>query len=386
MIELGSKSAIPVTILTGFLGSGKTTLLNRILTGNHGLRVAVLVNDFGSVNVDAELIVGVEDDVMSLANGCVCCSIRDDLIETIEQILKRPEKPEYVVLEASGVSDPASLAMTFTDAKFRDLIRLDSIMCLVDAEQIFAAPEQMELKLRQIAFSDMVLLNKVDLVDRNTVQRVHDWLGSRFKRYRLVESVNAEVPLDILLSVGRFAAEQLEKGVPDHQEHGPNCGCHDEPRDSLHTSQFATALLESDQPVRLTALKQAIKKLPGSVYRVKGFVLSEEFPEHRVIVQVVGKRLNVSQDAPWGSQARMTRVVAIGAPGSVDSEALANVFLGTHCQAKLAGNMRPLLMPPGTCARLLLHKELQISDASTQPSISFDNFQEFESVRHQSDY
>ena len=327
MIELGSKSAIPVTILTGFLGSGKTTLLNRILTGNHGLRVAVLVNDFGSVNVDAELVVGVEGDVMSLANGCVCCSIRDDLIETIEQVLERPEKPEYILLEASGVSDPSSLAMTFTDAKFQDFIRLDSIMCLVDAEQLFAAPEQMELKLRQIAFSDMVLLNKVDLVDRGTVQRVHDWLGSRFKRYRLVESVNADVPLDILLSVGRFAAEQLENGIPDHHEHGPHCGCGDGTHDIRHTVEFATALLESDQPVRLGTLKQAIKKLPGSVYRVKGFVASEEFPEHRMIVQVVGKRLNVSQDGPWGNQEPKTRVVAIGAPGSVTTETLAQVFL-----------------------------------------------------------
>ena len=330
MIELGSKSAIPVTILTGFLGAGKTTLLNRILTGNHGLRVAVLVNDFGSVNVDAELIVGIEDDVMSLANGCVCCSIRDDLIETIEQILERPEKPEYVVLEASGVSDPASLAMTFTDARFHDLIRLDSIMCLVDAEQIFAVPEQMELKLRQIAFSDMVLLNKVDLVDRETVQRVHDWLGSRFKRYRLVEAVNAEVPLDILLSVGRFAAEQLETTVPGQEELGLNGGDYGSTQDRPHTAEFSTALFESDQPVRLNDLKQAIKKLPGNVYRVKGFVLSEEFPEHRVIVQVVGKRLNVSRDAPWGNEERRTRVVAIGAPGSLSSESLADVFLETH--------------------------------------------------------
>ena len=329
MIELGSKSAIPVTILTGFLGSGKTTLLNRILTGNHGLRVAVLVNDFGSVNVDAELIVGVEDDVMSLANGCVCCSIRDDLIETIEQVLERPEKPEYILLEASGVSDPSSIAMTFTDAKFQDFIRLDSIMCLVDAEQLFAAPEQMELKLRQIAFSDMVVLNKVDLVDRETVQQVHDWLSSRFKRYRLVEAVNADVPLDILLSVGRFAAEQLET-VPDHQEHGPNCGCPEHQRDGQHADQFATTFFESEQPVRLDTLKQAVKGLPGSVYRMKGFVLSKEFPDDRVIVQVVGKRLTVSRDAPWGDQTRKTRVVAIGAPGSVTSELLADVFLGTQ--------------------------------------------------------
>ena len=329
MIELGSKSAVPVTVLTGFLGAGKTTLLNRILNGNHGLRVAVLVNDFGSVNVDAELIVGVEDDVMSLANGCVCCSIRDDLIETIEMVLERPEKPEYILLEASGVSDPSSIAMTFTDAKFQNLIRLDSIMCLVDAEQIFAAPEQMELKLRQIAFSDMVILNKVDLVDRQIVQQVHDWLASRFKRYRLVEAVNAEVPLDILLSVGRFAAEQLET-VPDHHEHGPGCGCQIHEQDDLHADQFSTTFFETDEPVHLDTLKQAIKGLPGGVYRVKGFVHSEEFPDHRVIVQAVGKRLTVSQDAPWGEQERKTRVVAIGAPNSLTSETLADIFLGTN--------------------------------------------------------
>ena len=206
MIEFGSTSAIPVTILTGFLGAGKTTLLNRILTGNHGLRVAVLVNDFGSINVDADLVVGLEDDVMSLANGCVCCSIRDDLIETVEAVLARPEKPEYIVLEASGVSDPSSIAMTFTDQRFRDMIRLDSIMCLVDAEQLFAAPEQMELKLRQIAFSDMVILNKVDLVDRATVQKVHDWLGSRFRRYRMCHIITSS--FGILLPFLALVQEQ----------------------------------------------------------------------------------------------------------------------------------------------------------------------------------
>ena len=164
--------AVPITILTGFLGAGKTTLLNRILTGDHGLRVGVLVNDFGSINIDAELVVGIDGNMISLANGCVCCQIRDDLVDSVVGLLARPEAIEYILLEASGVADPAGIFITFNNANLRDRIRLDSVTCVVDAEQVFAHPEYpplMDLKLRQIGFADMVILNKVGLAGSEQV-------------------------------------------------------------------------------------------------------------------------------------------------------------------------------------------------------------------------
>src|ERR1700730_15127817 len=183
--------AIPLTILTGFLGAGKTTLLNRLLTGNHGLRVGVLVNDFGAINIDAELVVGVDGNMISLANGCVCCQIRDDLIESVAALLARPETIEYILLEASGVADPAGIFMTFNDLALRDRIRLDSVTCVVDAEQGFAQPEYpppMDLKLRQVGFADMLILNKVKLAGPEQLEKVRAWLAEHFARLRIVET------------------------------------------------------------------------------------------------------------------------------------------------------------------------------------------------------
>jgi G3E family GTPase len=200
-IVIPGRDPVPVTLLVGFLGSGKTTLLNRILNGEHGLRVGVLVNDFGAINIDAELIEGVEENMISLTNGCVCCEIRDDLIISLEQILVRVDEIDYVILEASGVADPDGIVMTFLAHKYEKLLRLDSITCIVDAEAIFSDGDNADLsllKIRQIGYSDLVILNKVDLVTPTHVEVIREWVGSHLRRIRIVEAVQCDVPLETL--------------------------------------------------------------------------------------------------------------------------------------------------------------------------------------------
>ncbi len=317
--------SVPITILTGFLGAGKTTLLNRILTGDHGLRVGVLVNDFGSVNIDAELVVGVAGNMRSLANGCVCCEIRDDLVESVVAMLALPEKVEYILLEASGVADPAGIFVTFSDGSLRDRIRLDSVTCVVDADQVFAHPEYpplLDLKLRQVGFADMLILNKVSLAGPEQVARVKAWLDEQFNRLRIFETDFCEVPYQVLLGVGRFdpARALLDSYAGSHQCVQAACdGAH---HGHEHSKVFSSWSFETDKPLSLETLRETMRKLPGTIYRAKGLVYSTEAPDRRAVVQVVGRRVDISIQGEWGERPRRSQIVAIGAAGGVDSSLL----------------------------------------------------------------
>ena len=286
----------------------------------------MLVNDFGAINIDAELVDGIEENTINLTNGCVCCEIRDDLVNSLEQLLTREDAVDYVLLEASGVADPEGIVMTFLDHKYEKLLRLDSITCIVDAEAIFTHEDNDELlglKMRQIAFADMVVLNKVDLVGPEHVEVIKEWVDHHIKRIRIIEATRCDVPLEILLAVGRFdplhvVAQCSESHGHDHEHHHGhgNLG-----------KMFETWSYESNQPFSLDALRQMVQReLPASIYRCKGIIFAADSPDKRLTLQAVGRRTEIYELDEWGDRAQRTQIVAIGESGGIDAQELSGKF------------------------------------------------------------
>jgi G3E family GTPase len=324
----------PVTILTGFLGAGKTTLLNRILQGDHGLRVAVLVNDFGAINIDSELVVGIEGETISLSNGCICCTIRDDLLMAVVQTMSRPDKPEYILIEASGVSDPAAIAMTFLLPEVRPLIQLDGVITVVDAEQVTDPNEFDDLIYDQIYAADIVLLNKVDLVDEATRASVEEWVRSIVPKARILETVHADAPLELLLGVGRYQVDPdldtISRHDPSHFNHDHDHDHdHDHKRHHDHGVEFSTWSFVSDKLLALDRFRAAFKELPTSVFRAKGIVALTDVPDRRAVFQLVGRRVSLTVGEPWGDDTPRTQLVFIGTPGGLDEAVLAPLLDST---------------------------------------------------------
>lgn len=266
--------AIPVTIVGGYLGAGKVSLINHVLTSDHGLRVAVLVNDFGAVNIDASLIAGRSEDTISLANGCVCCAIQDDFGDALNAQTQRASPPDHIIVEASGVAEPARIV---TYASALPGVRLDAVVTLVDVETVRRRANDKfvgTLVRRQLAAADFLVLNRLDLVSADAASVVSAWLSTHAPTARQVAARQAEVDAALLFGATVRAAVRNASA--------PAWG------GQLSTPFFSVSI-ELPRHVDLEALKAALTQLPHSIHRIKGFVTDLKTGQS-MLLQCVGNR------------------------------------------------------------------------------------------------
>ena len=308
----------PVTILTGFLGAGKTTLLNHILSNQDGLKTAVLVNEFGEIGIDNDLVVSTSADMVELSNGCICCTINGELLEAVERILKRPEPLDYLVVETTGLADPLPVAMTFLGSELRDQTRLDSIITLIDAENCNARVFESEVGRSQIIYGDILLLNKTDLVSKDRVKELEQTLRSIKKDARIVHSVKGDVPLPLLMSIGLFESDRIahtaDHDHSHHDHHGHDHAHHDHSHhdhgDHLDIEGYTSLSFSSDGPFALRKFQNFLdNQLPESVFRAKGILWFNE-SEKRHVFHLAGKRFSID-DSDWNGK-RKNQLVLIG--------------------------------------------------------------------------
>ena len=343
---------IPVTVLTGYLGAGKTTLLNRILSEEHGKRYAVIVNEFGEIGIDNDLIVESDEEIYEMNNGCICCTVRGDLIRTVEALMRRPGRFDAILVETTGLADPAPVAQTFfMDDDVRAKTKLDAVVALVDAKHLPLRLKDSKEAEDQIAFADVVLLNKTDLVSREELRALEATIRAINPSARIHRTERSAIDLREVLDRGAFDLARALDNDPhfldeDHDhEHshshdhdhacGPDCG-HDHHHD--HASPIHDATVKSISlrggdmdPKKFFPWLEKTTQMDGpSILRLKGIIAIKDDPE-RYVVQGVHMIIEGDHQRAWrDGEKRESRLVFIGR--DLDEKRLRRTF--EACQAQ----------------------------------------------------
>jgi G3E family GTPase len=285
---------VPILLVTGFLGAGKTTVVNHLLAHAQGRRIAAVVNDFGAINIDAELIAGASDGVVSLANGCICCSLEGDLLRTLSTLLRRDPKPDTIVIETSGVADPADIVRNLMDPVILREAPLETVLCVIDAATPPSALEDALLR-SQLRVADIVALSKLDLADAGAGARMREAIRAQRVPAVVVDAPHGEIPSELL-----FPAHVARAPAP--REPGPKRPAEE---------RFETLSWTSEQPLSLPRLQQAIGKLAPKLARAKGLFETVEQPGRQMVFQFAAGRATLApSDAPTPGTPR-ARIVFI---------------------------------------------------------------------------